>query len=60
MLNFDINVDRLTKGKENTSVAKPGGQGDVSCKRADEGKRGRLCRKVRRLGRCFMQGLMAV
>ena len=45
MSNFDI-TELLTDGQMD--------------ERTDERKSGRLCRKVRRPGRCFMQGLMVV
>ena len=46
MSNFDINVDRRKDGQTDEQT--------------DERKSGLLCRKVRRSGRCFMQGLMVV
>ena len=49
--NFDVNVEL----RHNRTVNRR--QTD---KRTDEWKSGHLCRKVRRSGRCFIQGLMVV
>ena len=49
MSNFDI-TELLTDGQTDGQMNE----------RTEERKSGRLCRKVRRSGRCFMQGLMVV
>ena len=48
--NFDVNVELRHNRTVNRQT-----EG-----RTDEWKSGHLCRKVRRSGRCFIQGLMAV
>ena len=48
--NFDVNVELRHNRTVNTQMDK----------RTDEWKSRHLCRKVRRSGRCFIQGLMVV